>query len=185
MRAAMLLEPLPSTFACFFTPKVPLFCVKNSKRSGTFCYLLLKTKRSLLPFTVIHTKKVESRKGPLLWPSLGWRASDGLEPREGQGGGAQRRNRPRTAGRRPWADAGQDHAHRCLRLGPHCFKARRQAGKYHFTRYSTRTRGHDRLKLFFDASRSPGHPSLHATHIESFIPHARVHPSSRATRLPT
>ena len=40
MRAAMLLEPLPSTFACFFTPKVPLFCVKNSKRSGTFCYLL-------------------------------------------------------------------------------------------------------------------------------------------------
>jgi len=52
MRAAMLLEPLPSTFACFFTPKVPLFCVKNSKRSGTFCYLLLKTKRSLSPFTV-------------------------------------------------------------------------------------------------------------------------------------
>jgi hypothetical protein len=71
MRAAMLLEPLPSTFACFFTPKVPLFCVKNSKRSGTFCYLLLKTKRSLLPFTVTHTKKVESRKGPLQWPSLG------------------------------------------------------------------------------------------------------------------
>ena len=65
MRAAMLLEPLPSTFACFFTPKVPLFCVKNSKRSGTFCYLLLKTKRSLSPFTVIHSKRSHRAKGRL------------------------------------------------------------------------------------------------------------------------